>query len=71
MAWSPDCLSVTALQSWSGMARALRLFANAANYPILVHCIHGKDRTGLIIMLLLMLADVPDEVRLHLCCFRV
>lgn len=25
---------------------ALKLFAVRSNYPILVHCIHGKDRTG-------------------------
>lgn len=44
-----------------GMALALRPFVDIENYPILVHCIHGKDRTGLIIMLLLMLCDVPSE----------
>jgi hypothetical protein len=27
--------------------QALRVFADGDNYPILVHCIHGKDRTGL------------------------
>lgn len=33
-------------------------------YPILIHCTQGKDRTGLIILLLLLLvADVvPEEV---------
>ena len=45
-----------------GMALALRPFVEIENYPILVHCIHGKDRTGLIIMLLLMLCDVAAEV---------
>ena len=45
-----------------GMALALRPFVDLENYPILVHCIHGKDRTGLIIMLLLMLCDVAPEV---------
>ena len=47
-----------------GMAMAIRPFVDADNYPILVHCIHGKDRTGLIIMLLLMLCDVDQEVLL-------
>ena len=45
-----------------GMAMALRTFVEEGNYPILVHCIHGKDRTGLIIMLLLMLCDVQPDV---------
>ena len=48
-----------------GMALALRPFVEIENYPILVHCIHGKDRTGLIIMLLLMLCNVPSEVDLY------
>ncbi|KAK9797389.1 hypothetical protein WJX73_001153 [Symbiochloris irregularis] len=47
-------------KSKSGVARGLRLFANPKNYPILVHCIHGKDRTGLVIMLLLLLCDVSE-----------
>ena len=45
------------------MAKALRTFAKKENYPIMVHCIHGKDRTGLIIMLLLLICDVPSKVR--------
>lgn len=45
-----------------GMAVAIRAFKDPANYPILVHCIHGKDRTGLIIMLLLMLCKVDPDV---------
>ena len=49
-----------------GMAMAIRPFVDPANFPILVHCIHGKDRTGLIIMLLLMLCNVETEVLLAL-----
>lgn len=29
----------------------------------MVHCIHGKDRTGLVVMLLLLLCGVAHEVR--------
>lgn len=50
------------LQSKTAFAAALRLFTEEKNYPVLVHCIHGKDRTGLIIMLLLLLCDVPAKV---------
>lgn len=52
------------VQSKPSFAVALRLFASKDNYPVLVHCIHGKDRTGLIIMLLLLLCEVPAKVRL-------
>lgn len=33
--------------------------ADARNYPLLVHCTQGKDRTGLTIMLLLLLVNAP------------
>jgi len=42
------------------IARALRLFADAANFPVLVHCVIGKDRTGLVMMLLLLLCGVAE-----------
>lgn len=32
------------------------------NFPVMIHCTHGKDRTGVIIMLLLLLCNVPTEV---------
>ena len=51
------------LQSQPQVARALRLWTHEENLPILVHCIHGKDRTGLIIALLLFLVEAPIEVR--------
>lgn len=44
------------------MAKALRLFVSPDNFPILVHCIHGKDRTGMVVMLILLLSGVPVEV---------
>ncbi len=50
----------TALQSMRPIARALRVFAHAENLPIIIHCIHGKDRTGLIIALLLLLLGVDE-----------
>jgi hypothetical protein len=42
------------------IARALRLFADDANFPVLVHCVIGKDRTGLVMMLLLLLCGVAE-----------
>jgi protein-tyrosine phosphatase len=39
----------------------LEIFAEPISYPILIHCTQGKDRTGLIITILLLLLDVPVE----------
>ena len=47
-------------QSMRPIARALRVFADESNLPCVVHCIHGKDRTGLIIALLLLLLGVDE-----------
>lgn len=41
------------------IASALRAFSQPANLPILAHCTQGKDRTGLIIALILFLLHVP------------
>ena len=35
------------------------LLANGGLYPVVVHCTQGKDRTGLVIILLLLLLKVP------------
>ncbi len=56
----PNTYSRSALQSMRPIARALRVFAHAENLPIIIHCIHGKDRTGLIIALLLLLLGVDE-----------
>ncbi|KAL4446808.1 hypothetical protein ABPG77_008052 [Micractinium sp. CCAP 211/92] len=43
------------------LAAAMRLCAHRGNLPLLVHCIHGKDRTGLVAMLLLLLCGAERE----------
>jgi protein-tyrosine phosphatase len=35
------------------------VLADPSNYPILIHCTQGKDRTGLVIQLVLFLLEVP------------
>lgn len=42
--------------------RVLTAVANPKNYPLLVHCQVGKDRTGMLIALLLWAANVPEAV---------
>ncbi|KAK5943639.1 hypothetical protein PMZ80_004647 [Knufia obscura] len=37
------------------------VLANPKSYPVLVHCTQGKDRTGLIVMLVLLLCGVSTE----------
>ena len=36
------------------------ILANKENYPLMVHCTQGKDRTGLIVFLVLMLCGVDQ-----------
>jgi protein-tyrosine phosphatase len=45
----------------SQVYEALATFAETAGMPGLVHCTAGKDRTGLIVALLLALVGVPHE----------
>ncbi len=35
--------------------------ADADTHPIVVHCLAGKDRTGVVVALVLALLGVPDE----------
>ncbi|KAK5107361.1 hypothetical protein LTR62_001341 [Meristemomyces frigidus] len=37
------------------------LLAERENYPVLAHCTQGKDRTGLTVLLVLMLCGIPVE----------
>lgn len=41
-------------------ARAFRLFAEAPSYPVLVHCTAGKDRTGVLLALVMDVAGVSE-----------
>ena len=44
-----------------GIVAIIRAVADAPPGGVLVHCHAGKDRTGLVIALMLLLAGVPDE----------
>lgn len=43
------------------LANAANLLSQQSTYPSLVHCTQGKDRTGMVIALLLFLLEVPLE----------
>lgn len=43
------------------LTNALTLLSQESTYPTLVHCTQGKDRTGIIVALLLFLLDVPID----------
>ncbi|KAG9234184.1 tyrosine/serine protein phosphatase-like protein [Amylocarpus encephaloides] len=43
----------------------LHALSNRANAPVLVHCTQGKDRTGLVICLALLLLGVPVDAIVH------
>lgn len=37
------------------------LLSDESNYPVLVHCTQGKDRTGLVVLLVLLLLKAPKD----------
>ncbi len=42
--------------------QALEIHLSPPSYPILTHCTQGKDRSGLVVMLILFILGVPREV---------
>ncbi|KAH7033302.1 tyrosine/serine protein phosphatase [Microdochium trichocladiopsis] len=56
---------LTMEQSGAEVAEALRAFLQPGAVPLLVHCTQGKDRTGLIIALVLTILGVPTEAVAH------
>ncbi|HXT09459.1 MAG TPA: tyrosine-protein phosphatase [Roseiarcus sp.] len=45
--------------------QAFDFAADARNYPLLIHCTSGKDRTGFASALLLLAVGVPRDVVMH------
>ncbi|MGH8981269.1 MAG: tyrosine-protein phosphatase [Acidimicrobiales bacterium] len=43
------------------IAAAIAIVAQRYRHPVVVHCAAGKDRTGVLIGIVLALLDVPDE----------
>lgn len=48
--------------SWRNLCRTLELCLDPCNYPILIHCTQGKDRTGIVIFLILFCCNIPLEL---------
>eukprot|EP01114_Cavostelium_apophysatum_P020589 TRINITY_DN6947_c0_g1_i1.p1 TRINITY_DN6947_c0_g1~~TRINITY_DN6947_c0_g1_i1.p1 ORF type:complete len:393 (+),score=102.82 TRINITY_DN6947_c0_g1_i1:119-1297(+) len=44
------------------IVQALKIMAKPQNYPILVHCTQGKDRTGLVVALALSICGASEEM---------
>ena len=56
-------LAVRSVDSCTDEVRQVfEVLADEENYPVLVHCTQGKDRTGLVAILLLMLLNVNKSV---------
>ncbi|KAF2715996.1 hypothetical protein K431DRAFT_289786 [Polychaeton citri CBS 116435] len=49
------------IHSQAEVKEVFDVLADDANYPILVHCTQGKDRTGLVVLLVLLLLGAPLE----------
>ncbi|CAG8688944.1 9289_t:CDS:2, partial [Racocetra fulgida] len=43
------------------ICKVLELMTDEANLPVLIHCKHGKDRTGVIVALVLSICGVDEE----------
>ncbi|KAI1106135.1 tyrosine/serine protein phosphatase [Jackrogersella minutella] len=56
---------ITINESGAEIAEALRALLTPSSLPLLVHCTQGKDRTGLIVALALMVLDVPAAAITH------
>lgn len=59
--WLADRYLDLARDGAVGLARALQVIADERSAPVVVHCLAGKDRTGVVCALTLSLLGVADE----------
>ncbi|SCE76659.1 Protein tyrosine/serine phosphatase [Micromonospora coriariae] len=55
-----DRYAALAQTGTAGLAEAIGLIADSANAPVVVHCVAGKDRTGIVCALTLAVLGVDD-----------
>lgn len=48
--------------SKSEIRQVFQVLADSREYPVMIHCTQGKDRTGLIVTLLLLLLETPLHI---------
>jgi protein-tyrosine phosphatase len=59
-------LAVDSLDICTAEVKAVfKVLADESNYPILVHCTQGKDRTGIVVQMLLMLLGTETSAIHH------
>ncbi|MGC1210041.1 MAG: tyrosine-protein phosphatase [Micromonospora sp.] len=59
--WLADRYAALAQTGTAGVAEAVGLIADSANAPVVVHCVAGKDRTGIVCALTLAVLGVADD----------
>lgn len=59
--WLADRYLDLARDGIAGIVRAIGVIADADAAPVVVHCVAGKDRTGVVCALTLSLLGVPDD----------
>ena len=47
------------------VASIMRLLLKDSNIPMVIHCTHGKDRTGMVVAMILGCLEVEDELIVH------
>lgn len=58
-------------ENFEEMQSIFKIIANASN-GILIHCQEGKDRTGIVVAILLLLTDVPfEDIILDYSCSQI
>ena len=53
----------TLAYSLTEIANIFSVLSRPSTYPVLIHCTQGKDRTGLIVVLVLLLLNLPSPAR--------
>lgn len=50
---------------WAELKEIFEVLADSSQYPLMVHCTQGKDRTGLVVILTLLMLNTPIDAITH------